>query len=87
MEWGRLRRPGGRGLSGVGILGAHKSGPSPLHVLGRLIRGIVGVTLAVNLGIGRRRYYYGATGRRKRPLPAQPYPRPYGYEGASQVTS
>src|SRR5947208_16288618 len=27
-----------------------KAGPSPLHVLGRLIRGIVGLTLAVNLG-------------------------------------
>ena len=24
-------------------------------------------------------------GRRKRPLPAQPFPRPYGYEGASEA--
>ncbi len=26
-------------------------------------------------------------GRRKRPHPAQPFPRPYGYEGASEATS
>ena len=26
-------------------------------------------------------------GRRKRPLPAQPFPRPYGYEAASEATS
>ena len=34
-----------------------KTGPSPLHVLGRLIRGIVGLTLAVNLG-GRAQALY-----------------------------
>ena len=26
-------------------------------------------------------------GRRKRPHPTQPFPRPYGYEGASQASS
>ena len=26
-------------------------------------------------------------GRRKRPFPTQPYPRPYGNEGASEATS
>src|SRR5439155_21689865 len=37
-----------------------KAGPSPLHVLGRLIRSIVGLTLAVNLG-GRAQALYGGS--------------------------
>ena len=70
----------GEVLSGVGFLGADR------HIR----RGGSGV----DVGWGRLRRPRPAPvhafplqpGRRKRPYPAQPFPRPYGYEGASEAT-